>query len=155
MSSEAPVNKCRTPTPDVRNAPDPHSEDTSAEMNACKAGSPAPSHIGGCRKTFPFAVTEWHKLGDAGEEVSEAKRTSRGRVKRVVALPASFAAAWAIPPTCTSSYVGISSPTTAEGDKRGLDDNSRDVMSSEPAAGDKRSALNALKKNPFHASCLP
>jgi hypothetical protein len=49
----------------------------------------------------------------------------------------------------------MSSPMAAEGDKRGLDVISRDVMSSEPAAGDKRSALNALKKNPFHASCLP
>jgi hypothetical protein len=37
----------------------------------------------------------------------------------------------------------MSSPTTAEGDTRGLDVISRDVMSSEPAAGDKRSALDA------------
>jgi hypothetical protein len=37
----------------------------------------------------------------------------------------------------------MSSLTTAEGDKRGLDVISRDVMSSEPAAGDKRSALDA------------
>ncbi len=33
--------------------------------------------------------------------------------------------------------------TEAEGDKRGLGVISRDVMSSEPAAGDKRSALDA------------
>jgi hypothetical protein len=45
--------------------------------------------------------------------------------------------------TSNSSYAGISSPTTAEGEKRGLDADSRDVMSSEPAAGDKRSALDA------------
>jgi hypothetical protein len=37
----------------------------------------------------------------------------------------------------------MSSLTTAEGDKRGLDVISRYVMSSEPAAGDKRSALDA------------
>jgi hypothetical protein len=37
----------------------------------------------------------------------------------------------------------MSSPTVAEGDKRGLDVISRDVMSSEPAAGDNRSALDA------------
>ena len=37
----------------------------------------------------------------------------------------------------------MSSLTTAEGDKRGLDVISRDLMSSEPAAGDKRSALDA------------
>jgi hypothetical protein len=37
----------------------------------------------------------------------------------------------------------MSSLTTAEGDKRGLDVIRRDVMSSEPAAGDKRSALDA------------
>ncbi len=37
----------------------------------------------------------------------------------------------------------MSSPTAAEGDKRGLDVIRRDVMSSEPAAGDKRSALDA------------
>ena len=37
----------------------------------------------------------------------------------------------------------MSSLTTAEGDKRGLDVIRRVVMSSEPAAGDKRSALDA------------
>jgi hypothetical protein len=37
----------------------------------------------------------------------------------------------------------MSSLTTAEGDKRGLDVISRDVMSSETAAGDKRSAIGA------------
>jgi hypothetical protein len=61
------------------------------EMKPFKAGSPAPSHIGGVRKTFPFAVTESPKIGDAGGEVSEPKRASRGRVKRVATLPASFA----------------------------------------------------------------
>jgi hypothetical protein len=35
------------------------------------------------------------------------------------------------------------SPTAVEGDKRGLDVFSRVAMSSEPAAGDKRSALDA------------
>ena len=116
----------------------------SQEMNHFKTGSPVPSHIGGCRKTFPFAVAESPKIGEAGGEVSEPKRTSRGRVKRVATLPASFASgAIPIPPICTRSYSGMSSLTTAEGDKRGLDVISRDVMSSEPAAGDKRSALDA------------
>jgi hypothetical protein len=41
------------------------------------AGSPAPSHIGGCRKTFPFAVAESPKIGEAGVQVFEPKRTSR------------------------------------------------------------------------------
>jgi len=39
-------------------------------------------------------------IGEAGAEVSEPKRTSRGRVKRVATLPASFGSG-AIPPTCT------------------------------------------------------
>jgi hypothetical protein len=109
-----------------------------------QAGSPAPSHIGGCRKTFPFAVAESPKIREAGGEVSEPKRTSRGRVKRVATLPASFASgAIPIQPTCTRSFPGMSSPATAEGDTRGLDVIRRDVMSSEPAAGDKRSALDA------------
>jgi hypothetical protein len=102
----------------------------------------APSHIGGCRTNFAFAVAEWPKIGEAGGEVSEPKRTSRGRVKRVATVPASFVSG-AIPPTCTRSYPGMSSLRTAEGDKRGLYVISRDVMSSEPAAGDKRSALDA------------
>ena len=34
-----------------------------------KSGSPAPSHICGCPKTFPFAVAETPKIGDPGEEV--------------------------------------------------------------------------------------
>ena len=113
-------------------------------MKPFKAGCPPPSHIGGCRTTFPFAVAESPKIGEAGGEASEPKRTSRGRVKRVATLPASFASgAMPIPPTCTRSYPGMSSLTTAEGDKRGLDVISRDVMRSEPAAGDKRSALDA------------
>jgi hypothetical protein len=37
----------------------------------------------------------------------------------------------------------MSSLTVVEGDKRGLDVISRDLMSSEPAAGDKRSSLYA------------
>jgi hypothetical protein len=98
------------------------------EMKPFKAGSPAPSHIGGCRKTFPFRVAESPKIGEAWGEVSEPKRTSGGRVKRVATLPASFASG-AIPPTCTRNYP--------------LDVISRDVMSSETAAGDKRSALDA------------
>ena len=51
--------------------------------------------------------------------VSEPKRTSRSRVK-LVKTPASFASG-AMPPTCTTSYPGMSSPTAAEGDKRRLD----------------------------------
>ncbi len=115
MSSEALGNERRASTPDVPNAPDPHSENNSAanehhrllkedvqegycgeeesevnnaleaggrevegfmrgrdsrmrensqehrgpqEVNAFKAGCPAPSDIGGCRKTFRFAVAE-------------------------------------------------------------------------------------------------
>jgi hypothetical protein len=113
-------------------------------MKSFKAGSPAPSHIGGVRKTFPFAVAESPKIGEAGGEVSEPKRTSRDRVKRVATLPGSFASGTIpIPPTCTRSYPGMSSLATVEGDKRGLGVISRDVMSSEPAAGDKRSALDA------------
>ena len=115
------------------------------EIKPFKAGSPAPSHIGGCRKTFPFAIAESPKIGEARGDVSEPKRTSRGRVKRVATLPASFASG-AIPPTRTRSYPGMSSSTAAQGDKRGLDVISRDVMSSEPAAGDKRSALDAPLK---------
>jgi hypothetical protein len=107
-----------------------------------KTGSFIPSHIGGCRKKFPFAVAESPKIGEAGAKVYEPKRTSRGRVNRVATLPASFASG-AIPPPCTRIYPGVSSLTTAEGDKRGLDVISRDVMSSESAVGDKRSALDA------------
>ena len=123
MSSEALGNKCRARAPDVPNAPDPRSEDTSAadeylgmgeedvqedycgeeesevdnalgaggregegatrgqesrmrenskehlgpqEMESFNAGSPAPSHIGGCRTTFPFAVAESPKIGETG-----------------------------------------------------------------------------------------
>jgi hypothetical protein len=201
MSREALGNKRRARKPDVPNAPDPRSENTSAadqylgmveedvqeeycgeeesevdnsleaggregegatrgqesrlgenskehlrpqEMKPFKAGSPAQSHIGGCRTTFPFAVAESPKIGEAGGEASEPKRTSRGRVKRVATLPASFASgAIPMPPTCNRSYPGMSSLTTAEGGKRGLDVISIDVMRSEPAAGDKRSALDA------------
>ena len=88
-------------------------------MNAFKAGSPGPSDIGGCRQTFQFAVEESPKIGEAWGEVSEPKRTSRGRVKLVATLPASFASgAIPIPPTCTHSYAGMSSRTAAQGDKR-------------------------------------
>jgi hypothetical protein len=80
----------------------------------------------------------------AGSPRTKSYRTSRGRVKRVATLPVSFASgAIPKPPTCTRSYPGMSSLTTAEGDKRGLDVISRDVMSWEPVAGDKRSALDA------------
>ena len=124
MSSEALGNKRRARTPDVPNAPDPRSENTSAadeylgmveedvQENYCgeeesgvdnaleaggregevatrgqesrmrenskehhgpqekkpvKAGTPAPSQIGGCRisTTFPFAVEESPKIGEA------------------------------------------------------------------------------------------
>jgi hypothetical protein len=41
------------------------------EMNPFKTGSPTQSHIGGCRKTFPFAVAESPKIGEGGGEVSE------------------------------------------------------------------------------------
>ena len=48
-----------------------------------------------------------------------------------------------------AGYEGMSSPTAAECDKRGLDVISRYVMSSEPAAGDKRLALDLLTST-FH-----
>jgi hypothetical protein len=178
MSSEALGNKRRARAPDVPNAPDPRSENTSAadeyhrmveedvqedycgeeesevenaleaggrdgegatrgqesrmrenskehlgpqDMKPFKAGSPAPSHIGGCRisTTFPFAVAESSKIGEARGEVSEPKRTSRGRVKRVATLPASFASgAIPIPPTCTRRYPGMSSPRRQAGTGR-------------------------------------
>jgi hypothetical protein len=140
-SSEALGNKPRAHTADVPNAPDPHSGNTSAATNPSKAG-PSPIDGGGCRTTFPVPVAESPKIGEAWEEVSVAKRTSRDRVKLVVTLPASFATG-AIASTFTRSYAGISPPTAANGDKRGLDDNSRDALSSETAAGDKRSALDA------------
>ena len=41
------------------------------EMEPFKAVSPVPSHIGGCCKTFPFAVAESPKIGEAGGKVSE------------------------------------------------------------------------------------
>jgi hypothetical protein len=106
------------PTPDAPDAPDAHSKNTSVadeyllrpqEMNPFKAGSPAPSHIGGSRKTFPFAVAESPKIGEAGGEASEPTRTSRGRVKWLVTLPALFASGATIPPTCTRSYPDMSS----------------------------------------------
>jgi hypothetical protein len=111
------------------------------EMKPFKAGSPAPSHIVGCVKTLPFAAEESTKIGESGGEVSESKWTSRGRVKRVATLPASFASG-VIPPTCNRIYPGMRSPTTQEGDKRELDVIRRDVMSSESAAGDNRSVLD-------------
>jgi hypothetical protein len=52
------------------------------------AGSPVPSHIGGCLTTFPFVVAESPKIGETGGKVSEPKRTS-------------------IPPTCTRNYPGM------------------------------------------------
>ena len=113
-------------------------------MKFFKAGSHTPIHIGGCHKTFPFVITESPKIGETGGEVSESKRTVRDRVKRVATLSASFASgAMPIPPTCTRNYPGMSALTTEEGDKRGLDVIRRDVMGSESAAGDKRSALDA------------
>jgi hypothetical protein len=51
-----------------------------------KTDSPVPKHIGGCRTTFPFTVAESPKIVETGGEVSDPKRTSRGRVKRVVTL---------------------------------------------------------------------
>ena len=100
-SSEALGNKPRAPIPDVPNAPDAHLKNTSAEMNASKAGS-TPIDGGGCRTNIPVAVAESAKIGETWEEVSEAKRTSRGRVKLVAILPASFAAG-AMPSTFTRS----------------------------------------------------
>jgi hypothetical protein len=41
--------------------------------------------IGGCRKTFAFAVVESPKIGEAGGEVSEPKWISRDRVTELVA----------------------------------------------------------------------
>jgi hypothetical protein len=111
-------------------------------MKPFKTSSQEPSHIGGVRKTFPFGVAESPKIGEAGGEVSEPKRTSRVRVIRVVTLSVSFTSgAIPIPPTCIRSYPGMSSLTTTEGDKRGLGVISRDVMNSEPPAGDKDNAL--------------
>jgi hypothetical protein len=163
MSSAALGCKRRTRTPDVTNAPDPRSEDTSAadeylgmveeeevqedycgeeesevdnaletggregegatrgqesrmrensqehrgsqEMKPFKAAPPAPSHIGGYYNTFMFAVAVSSNIGEAGEEVSEPKRTQRGRKKRVVTLPASFASgAIPIQPTFDHSH---------------------------------------------------
>ena len=125
MSSEALGNKRRSPTPDVANASDPHSENTSGadaclrlleqdvqedycweeesevdnaldagrregegvtrgqesrmrensqedlgplEMKPFKAGSPAPSHIGEFRKTFP-RTREWLDDGTWAENM--------------------------------------------------------------------------------------
>jgi hypothetical protein len=48
------------------------------EMKPFKAGSPAPSHIGGCRTTFPFAVAESPKMGEAGGEVSRSLKGHQG-----------------------------------------------------------------------------
>jgi len=131
---EALGSKRRVPTPDVPNAPDPHSKNTSTavvglrlveedvkedncreeestvdnvleageregegvtrgqesrmqensqedlrpqEMNTLKTGFTAPSHIGGSRKAFSFAVAERPKIFAAGRVVQEPKRTSR------------------------------------------------------------------------------
>jgi hypothetical protein len=74
---------------------------------------------------------------DAVEKCSEPRKPS-GRVKLVATLPASFASG----AMRTGSYPWLSSPA-AEGDKRGLDVTSRNIMSSEPAVGDKRRALDA------------
>jgi hypothetical protein len=41
----------------------PHSRKPSRDA------SPVSSHIGGCRKTFSFAVSESSKIGEAGKEV--------------------------------------------------------------------------------------
>jgi hypothetical protein len=60
---------------------------------------------------------------------------SRGRVKLVATLSASFASG----AIRTGSYP-CNSPA-AEGDKRGLDVTCRNIMSTKPAVGDKRSAL--------------
>jgi hypothetical protein len=51
--------------------------------------------------------------------------TSRGIVKVVTTLSVSFVGGTT---PSTSSYPGIRSPTAADGDKRGLDDNSRDTL---------------------------
>ena len=128
-----------------------HFRSQEINLKSFKTGSPAPSHISGCRKTFRFVS----KTGESGGEVSDPKRTSKGvletgsvatrfRVKWVATLPVSFASgAIPIPPTCTRSYPDMSSPTTVEGDKRRLDVISRYVMRSKLAADDKRSALDA------------
>jgi hypothetical protein len=60
--------------------------------------------------------------------LSGSERTSRGRVKRVVTLPALFASG-AMPPTVSSSYPWMSLPN---GDKRGLDEISGEIGSSQP-----------------------
>jgi hypothetical protein len=64
--------------------------------------------------------------------------TSRGRVKLVATLPASFASG----AVRTGGYPWLSSPPPAGGYKRGLDVTF--TMKSAPATGDKRSALDAL-----------
>ena len=65
--------------------------------------------------------------------------TSRGRVKLVATLPASFASG----ALRMGGYPWLSSPPAADGDKRGLDVTSRNIVNSEPTTGDKRSALDA------------
>ena len=52
-----------------------HQQKLADAQDPFKGGSPAPSRIGGCRKTFPSAVAESPKIGEAGGEVSETKRT--------------------------------------------------------------------------------
>ena len=70
--------------------------------------------------------------------------TSRGRVKLVATLPASFASGAIL----TGSHPWLNSPLVAlhpavEGDNRGLDVTGRNIMSSKPAVGDKRDAPDA------------
>ena len=81
---------------------------------------------------------------DAVEKCSAPTRTSRGRVKLVAALPASFASR--AKPTCTNLCEPLSMDQLADGgggQQEGTAERSREIMSWRPAVGDKRSALDA------------
>ena len=75
----------------------------------------------------------------------EGEKTRRIRVDKKVEYEKTLRniSGYRIPPTCTHNYPDLTSLTTVECDKWGLDVISRDVMSSEPAVDDKRIALDA------------
>lgn len=80
----------------------------------------------GC-PTFPIML-------DSVEKCSEPRMASRVREKQVARLSLSeFRDAW-----LASGAIHTGSSPAAEGDKRGLDVIERNIMSSEPTAGDKR-----------------
>ncbi len=140
MSSEA-LGKRREPTPDQLDAPDPFASVSDAgecvEIKEVATGA-----YNDCYSDAHDASGTPDSPAYAVEKCSEPKRTSRGRVKLVATLPASFASG-AKQPACSSRFSWISSPTAAEGDERRLNERNREIMSSEPAVGDKRSALDA------------